>query len=324
MMVLAGGRGVDVGAGDSAHLDCINDNIAVLLDFHGVGDVRTPFACHWRFDFPGGAPDEQPALESMPVPELVERLTGWRLAPLSDGEAAWSLVVDGTPVLAFGDSFEMSWLPYVGRRHIVHSFIVDGVDRDAGIVRVADAYQNRTEWGEVSPQTLELPLEELERILAAEVRWRGSSLHVLERVPSSRPIDPDGLLYEGAAQMRVAAAPGGAIDVFADHYEARRDDLEAARRFTLACWSAARARTLLALWLADRAPSRPSLETLADGFAEVGATWKRVPEFAYVAERRVALGREAPRTAFDLLRTKVRPAELAAAEHALSALAAWP
>ena len=39
MMLLARGTGVDVGAGDSAHLDCVNDNIAVLLDFYGVGDT---------------------------------------------------------------------------------------------------------------------------------------------------------------------------------------------------------------------------------------------------------------------------------------------
>jgi hypothetical protein len=322
MILLAGGTGVDVGAGDSAYLDCINDNIAVLLDFYGVGDVRTPFACHWRFDFADGAPDDQPALESLPVPELVERLTGWRLASLAGGEAPWSPVLDGTPVLAFGDSFEMSWLPYVGRRHIVHSFIIDGVDRDRGIVRVADAYENRTEWGEVSPQTLELPFDELERVLAAEVRWRGSTLHVLERVPSSTPVDPDRVLQEGAEQMRGAAAPGGAIDVFTDHYEASRDDLEAARHFTLACWSATRARALLALWLGERAASRPSLEPLAEELATIGAAWKRVSEFAYIAERRASLGREAPRAAFELLRTQVRPSELAAAEQALSVLTA--
>lgn len=36
---------------DSAYLDCLNDNLAVLLLHVGVADVRTPFACQWYFDF---------------------------------------------------------------------------------------------------------------------------------------------------------------------------------------------------------------------------------------------------------------------------------
>ena len=57
---------------DSADLDCVCDNVALLLAHAGVADVRTPFALDWRFDLIDGS-GGLPRLDLPPadLPELL-------------------------------------------------------------------------------------------------------------------------------------------------------------------------------------------------------------------------------------------------------------
>jgi hypothetical protein len=65
---------------DSADLDCVSDNVALLLAHAGVDDVRTPFALDWRFDLRDGA-DGLPRLDLPPagLPQLLAERTGFTL-----------------------------------------------------------------------------------------------------------------------------------------------------------------------------------------------------------------------------------------------------
>src|ERR1051326_895056 len=64
---------------EGAYLDCVSDDLALLLAVYGVTDVCTPFAQDWRFDLTerGNGPvriDLPPADQD----ELLSQRTGWR------------------------------------------------------------------------------------------------------------------------------------------------------------------------------------------------------------------------------------------------------
>jgi hypothetical protein len=310
---LVKGTGVDVEGVDSAFLDCIADNVAVLLRFFGVADARTPFACQWHFGFDESDDLPLPAVERVPFEQLVARQTGLALHPLeeaTDPAATCRAALErDEPVFAVGDSFLIPWLPYFGNRHMDHSFVVDGTSEGGSVLHVADAYSNRTQWGDAVPLRTELPAAELASLLEASAGWRGSHLFVMRDTHDPDPLDPAAVTPENAEAILRALREERAFERFRGYYAARAENPAAVQRFTLACWLVARSRALHALWLSDQ---DASVE-----FDEIVTAWRRVAEFAYMMERRVAAGRPAPLAAFELLESTVEPAEAAAAERLL-------
>jgi Butirosin biosynthesis protein H, N-terminal len=291
---------------DSADLDCVSDNVALLLAHAGVADVRTPFALDWRFDLrdrPGGLPrlDLPPAR----LPELLAERTGFTLewqpvGPLAAAVAEWrEALAAGEPVLAVGDAFHLPWVPYQGHKHLDHGFVVERLE--GGIAHVVDAYDNVTQWGRAEPLATTVPVDDL------AVALDGGRWTLLTRVGDPRPLDLAERLAENAAAILEAEADGSYrrfVDAHGEPDEPTLDNL------TLQTWLLARNRSLHARWLTGR----EGLGDLAERFErEIVAAWRRAAETAYMTLRRVSAGRQAPPAAFQAAEAAV------AAEPALAA-----
>lgn len=272
---------------DSAHLDCVSDDLALLLAHAGVADVRSPFAADWRLDI---APDAEglPRVDLPPTDQagILARHTGFtpRWHDLADDlDAAvprWRAELDaGRPVLVVGDAYHLPWLPYHHNEHMPHGFVVEGVD-DELVADVVDPYDNNTRYGRASPVATRARVTDL--VLSA---WA-----VLDRVGRPEPPDP-------ARQVRRNAAAIAAADSARFPAAHAALDVPALENLALQTWLLARNRSLHGLWLAEHVPGE--LPGLFD--AEVVAGWRRVTEATYLALRRVHGGRAAPRSALTAL-----------------------
>jgi Butirosin biosynthesis protein H, N-terminal len=291
---------------DSADLDCVCDNVALLLAHAGVEDVRTPFAIDWRFDLVAGS-EGLPRLDLPPaaLPELLAERTGftleWRpVGALDEAVADWRAALNrGEPVLVVGDAYDLPWVPYHGQKHLRHGFVVEGIED--GIAHVADAYDNVTQWGRAEPLATTLPVEDLAAALR-EGEWT-----LLRRVGTAAPVDVGERLAANAAAILVAEADGSYRRFLEAHREPDEPSLD---NLTLQTWLLARNRALHGRWLGDQAAALAALglADLPERFeAEIVAAWRRAAETSYMALRRVSAGRRPP------------PAAQAAAEAAAAA-----
>jgi hypothetical protein len=315
---------VDVHGLDNDLLDCLDDNVAVLLRHLGVADVRSPFGCQWFFDFPQQAPEEDctfplPVLRRQQLSEVLATVTGFQLATpcvaAGDEERFCAeMLGEGRPVIVQGDAFLMPWLPYYGRQHMNHSFIVEAVGD--GMLDVADAYYNKTEWGEAAPTRTLLPARALQP-LAETARAAGEPpFLMLEPVGEPQPLDVAGVLRQNAAQIRGQLGERKLMTAFSQYYADAITAPGAAERFSLACWLIARDRALHARWLGDLAADQgsPVGAHVAEAFAErVAAPWQQALRFSYLLQRRVKAGKSAPDSAFQQIEREIEPAEIQAA-----------
>jgi Butirosin biosynthesis protein H, N-terminal len=291
---------------DAADLDCVSDNVALLLAHAGVADVRTPFALDWRFDLRGRA-DGLPRLDLPPagLPELLAERTGftleWRpVGPLAEAVAEWhETLAGGEPVLVVGDAFDLPWVPDHGHKHLDHGFVVEGLGD--GVAHVVDAYDNVTQWGRAEPLSTTVPVDDLAAALE-DGRWT-----LLTRVGDPVPLDLAERLAENAAAILEAERDGSYRRFVEGHREPDEPTLD---NLTLQTWLLARNRSLHARWLADQ----EGLGDLAERFErEIVGAWRRAAETAYMALRRVSAGRQPPPAAFQAAEAAV------AAEPALAA-----
>ena len=285
---------------DSADLDCVCDNVALLLAHAGVADVRTPFALDWRFDLIDGS-GGLPRLDLPPadLPELLAQRTGftleWRhIRTLEEAVAEWRDALGrGEPVLVVGDAFDLPWVPYHGRKHLDHGFVIEGLED--GVAHVVDAYDNVTQWGRAAPLATTVPVDDLAAAL------EDGSWTLLTRVGAATPVDLGDRLADNAAAILEADANGSYRRFVEAHFELDEPTLD---NLTLQTWLLARNRSLHAHWLADQ----EELGDLPERFeTQVVAAWRRAAETAYMALRRVSAGRQPP------------PAALQAAEAAVAA-----
>lgn len=313
---------------DSAYLDCVTCNAALLLLHAGQGDVRTPFAYQWYFAFEENLPQAQPLLGKTSFIEAVDIWTGYRIqqARLSISnclDVLRAFIKRGQPVLVFGDAFCMPWLPYYGHEHLEHSFIVDGIDEDEQLIHIVDAYENVTEWGHAQPVACELAAATLPDMLNREGAYAGTLLFV-EKKQKGADRSIKAALLENAQQM-IAAHQRQRLHTFARYYQALMPDSSAAKRFTLALWLIARVRALHGCWLDDIAEQQPALlpSLYAQHYQEqVVIPWKRASEQAYLLQRRILRGHKAPEACFSMLEEVIAAQELALAEELLHHLEA--
>ena len=297
---------------DGAYLDCVCDDLALLLAARHVTNLRAVFGQDWRF----GIVEEGTALPRLDLPpadadELIAQRTGWRprwrqaCSPERDAADWCAELSAGNPVLVVGDAYHLPWLPYAGHEHMVHGFVVDGLSWDDGAltVHVTDPYDNMTQWGPAQPVTVRQELSSLGPGLAGG-RWA-----VLVAAGQAWQADPGEQVAANAAGI-ISAAEDGTYQRFIDAHD--RPGVEAARSLSLATWLLARNRALHARWLATL-PDWQLPGSLAVRFeSEISEGWRRAREMCYIALRRVLDGRAAPPAAIRSVR------QVAAAERSLA------
>ena len=302
---------------DYKYLDCIENNIATLLAYEGVHDLRTPFACQWYFSFQENAKNRV-KVKRQAVEDLVLKYTGYKVSqyilndkPL-DLELCVSHINQKKPLLIIGDTFYMPWLPYFQREHMDHSFIVTGIDEISGIIKVVDAYYNHTEWGLAEPVYTNISLADLCRI--TDSLGEGKEYIILEKKEEDCAIswNWNGIVEENAVSIVQNIDRCNMLSRFCRFYRNRLCDIEEIKTFVLDCWLIYRNRKMHSLWLTDLA--RRSAESwhseIAESFEkEIVTAWQRVNEFAYIMLRRLVRNKKVPETSFDLIENELRGSE---------------
>lgn len=245
-------------------LDCVQVNLAVLADRrHGPGR-HLALGARLRFE-PRPGPDGLPTVDPAPQEQLSEgaALVGLRPDAVAHSVPAHALHVmaERAPVVyAVADSYAMPWLPYAGRAHMEHSFLV-GAHRDGA--EVEDAYDNETAWGPARPDRWTYPWDRLPT---------ASFACVLSPVPDHRAPRPQLCLDDPAE--------------YVEAYAAHPDRLAALRRLTAETWLLARARHLHAAY-------REQLGERLDA-ADHLRGWDQLTATAFIAQRRAERGRPVP------------------------------
>jgi hypothetical protein len=298
---------------DSAYLDCVSDTLAVLLAARGVEDVRTPFACDWRFDLIE-EPEGPHRLDLPPrgQDDLLGRRTGWRprwqpIVSLDTDLPVWrDMLASGVPVVLVGDAFGLPWTPYSGHEHMDHGFVLEGIEHDGETTaHIVDPYENATQWGRALPVCTRVSLRSLASALTGG-RWA-----VLEPAAAA-PAIPPGAVLLGNARAILTSAEQGHYQRFVDQYRPLR--MQELTHLALQTWLLTRSRGLHGRWLATL-PEDVLAARLRDRFAdEVETSWQRAAEITYLALRRVGSGRAAPTSVLTALQTAAEAEAAFAAE----------
>lgn len=238
--------------------DCLQANLALLADrYHGAGAHLALGAPLW-FDPTQGA-DGLPTVEPSLDDQLgdAKSLLGLAVRGRWSGGDLAALVAEHGTLYVVADAFDLPWVPYHGRRHLEHSFLVSGADRAV----VEDAYDNQTPWGPAVPGRWELAWTDLPAATEAVLL-----------APVDRP--------SPAASVHI-----GPIEEYAVAYAGHLDRVAALDRLTLETWLLARSRHRHAAFL--DAAGRPAV-------AEQLRAWDLLAEQAFLALRRLQRGRPEP------------------------------
>lgn len=295
---------------DSALLDCVSDDLALLLAQAGVADVRAPFAADWDFCTVAEV-DGLPRLR-LPPDDQAERLghrTGltpvWHdisgdvsgdhadPADVTGTVGRWQrALAGGRAVAVVGDAYHLGWLPYHRNEHMSHGFVVEGLDNlgttGETVVHVVDPYDNVTTYGRATPVTTKVPLGDLAAALP------GGSWAVLAETGQPHPVDPVCQVAANARQIVSAHRDGAFAALVSAHADLGPAAVE---NLCLQSWLLARDRALHHRWLGDVSAElrAAGLGKLPARFGDtVVARWRRATEIAYLALRRVRAGRAAP------------------------------
>ncbi|MER6528167.1 acyl carrier protein [Streptomyces sp. NPDC001508] len=250
---------------DTHLFDCVQVNLAAVAErWHGPG-TGLRLGAGLRFA-PSPGPDGLPTVESSPSTqfELAERALGLvvrrtrhvRIEDLAPGEGCFVLA----------DAYHLPWVPYHGRQHVEHSFLL--VAWDSETFTVEDHYHNETPWGSARPGTWRLSRDLLPGLPDCTL--------AVELSPGTLPKDP-GPRLEPAVQAQTYAR------AYAEH----PDRAAALRRLTLETWLLARSRALHAAYLVRRGRTGPRVADQVDA-------WRALAEQTFLATRRVARGRPEP------------------------------
>lgn len=297
-------------------LDCIAVNVAVLLEWVGVRDVRTPFAAEWHFSFEPRRTEFQLLLGRSPLQDLVARYTRYTIKEnhLSDDgglSADLARLTDEGPTLLFGNAYHMPWLPYANNQHMEHSVILTAIDdQNADIV---DAYSIRTEWGEARPTATSVPTDCLVESINSLKSARHKIAWSIQKGSEKAGQSVDRVLYANVENILQELDAKHAMRTFATYYADHAKNPDVLGQFALDCWLITRARQIHARWLADLARKSSGLisATVAEAFENaVVRPWQTASEFAYIAFRRAKDGRSPPDASFKLIMNQIEPAEI--------------
>jgi hypothetical protein len=251
-------------------LDCLQSNLAVVADrCHGPGTHLT-LGAGWGFQ-----PGADGGFERSPAERLaeVEAALGLRVAETwrtSDEAFLCRMAREHGPLFVVGDAHRMPWLPYAGREHMAHSFLLCA-GPDADRATIVDAYHNDTRWGPARPCTWTLPADEVGALLGDRAT---TYLLVSSYVPV---VHPGRVLAQNAARLS-AAEPDR--ERYLDR--ARQCDSGTLDRLVLDIWMLLRERMLHEAWLGHAGLP-------AEAVGPVGGLidrWRTLATQSYVAQRR--------------------------------------
>ncbi|MET0135818.1 MAG: BtrH N-terminal domain-containing protein [Kibdelosporangium sp.] len=285
-----------LGRVDSEYLDCVSDDLALLLAHAGVPDVREPFAMDWRFRLTTEV-GQLPKVDLPPAgqAESLARRTGfapvWQdIDDVPETVPRWREALEaGRPIVLVGDAYHLPWLPYHGNEHMWHGFVVEGMEGGREpLLHVVDPYDNATQWGHAKPMTTKISLGDIGPALA------GGTWATVAEVIDARPVDLRRQLHDNAQAITSATAEGTPAQFLERHSQL---DSAAVENLALQAWLLARDRGLHHLWLTDKTAELDEIglrEFTGRFESEVLQAWRRVTEMSYIALRRVHAGRAAP------------------------------
>jgi hypothetical protein len=197
-------------------LDCVQANLAVVADQQNGAQAHLALGALLRF--PVDSSSEARLAEACELAgiQVAQRWDGL------DGARLGQLCLDQPQLYVVADAYAMPWLPYAGREHLEHSFLLSAGTTST----VIDAYHNDTPWGEIRPAVWKL-----DRLTLPD-----ATAYLLEVLPSK--LEVPNIVLSNASAM-AAAAP--AIDRYVAEFDLRQ--------LVLDVWLLARSRQLHAAWL---------------------------------------------------------------------------
>lgn len=264
-------------------LDCLQANLAAVADLASGPGSHLAFGA--PLDLRWAAVDGVPAVTATLADRLAEAsdLLGVHVTERHEdlpGPDLRRLAADG-PLYVVADAYDMAWLPYAGREHLEHSFLL----LDGGVV--VDAYWNDTRWGAYRPGVWRL----------GELDLAATALRLAVRAPA--PPDPASVLAANARRAAEADVAG-----YVEAVRAATGRPGALEQLVLDVWLLSRSRLLHALWLASAAPDR------APAAAGRATDWLTLGSHVYLAMRR---GRGTPAPLVSQLEALLRTDTSAAA-----------
>jgi hypothetical protein len=254
-------------------LDCLQTTFALITDHaHGPG-THLALGAQW------GLPS--------PVPSLDVRLAQARdmlgLVPVKRrrnlaGQALRRVAMPGRYLYVIADAYHLPWLPYAGRQHMEHSFLIDSAaDAHSDAFVVVDPYHNDTPWGPARPGAWEVTSARIDAAMAGAA--------ALTVAPGSPPrLNVPAVLASNAAGLQAEA-----VQQYMAGARSMASQAGALERLVLDIWVACRERLLHAVWLASL--HRPPAS--APEMAQLAEDWQRLAARSYIAVRRVSSGRAA-------------------------------
>ncbi|GAA5078436.1 hypothetical protein GCM10023336_70130 [Streptomyces similanensis] len=292
-------------------MDCVSDDLSLLLAHHGVKDVEEPLSSDWRFQL-----QQEPhglVRVLLPAPGLEERIaarTGLRLTwhttrDVEDAARQWGGHLEhGRPVLVVGDAFHLPWLPYHGHQHMDHGFVVDGahgsLQRPRNLVLdVTDPYDNATRWGAAKPLSTTVTLDALAPAL------RGSRWGVLHQDGPGEGKHSSAFAY---MTDNLRALRSAFEEKAYRHLLGSLDEQSPASwdHYSLQTWLLSRSRALHSRWLGAHADEWQALRRNGKDLPvlfdeQVTEPWKRAAQACYLAFRRTSSGKSVPPSARESL-----------------------
>ncbi|TDP92851.1 acyl carrier protein [Labedaea rhizosphaerae] len=228
-------------------LDCLQSNLAVLLDHHRGPGAHVVLGSAPRFDT---TTDQRgvPRLAAGLADRLAQAhdLAGLRVARRFDdvaGPRLAELAAEHGTLYVVADVHDLPWTPYAGRRHEEHSFLLC---TDGAGTCVVDAYHDETPWGPARPGTWRLDPSDVDALP------RGTALVLA--IDDTAPVP--------VRHRDNAAAARSSADEFVDRGGAAPDTL------VQDVWLLGRSRSLYATWLASLPDTPAAVLAAAQAHAE--------------------------------------------------------
>lgn len=301
---------------DAQFLNCDNAHLAAVLQFYGARDPSAPMGEQWYFEL--RMDTLVPVTARVPVLEAIARhsgvvLTRTQIPAERYHETLAAFIRDGHPVIIYGDSIDMPWLPYFGNESSPHPTLVDGIADDWSQVRVVEAYTNTTPDGPVIPGPAFVSRVDFDTLVAALPPERRGEVIVFDGRQDPDPVPPADTLRANAHAISVHVGELDELRTFAERGRAAAADLSAMASFDLGCWEVTRARSCHERWLGRLSAADPGLvpATLVEQFAtDIADPWRRVSQFAFIAAQRLRRGAAVPTVSFELISDHLADAEL--------------
>jgi hypothetical protein len=245
--------------------DCIQSNLALLANASRGAGASLRLGAHLIVrPRPLGdglrTVDLEPAAEVGRCSRLLDVAADAGCTAVAPGGLDEAVTAAGGVCYAVGDAFDMPWLPYFGRAHMPHSFLV-GARAEEPTACVVDAYDNQTEWGPAEPGVWATPWSDI-AFPVRLWRWRATG----SATPARTHVERQG------------------VDAYVAAFRTHADRPRAWEQLAVETWLLARRHKLFAL-AHDHDPD------FGPAAGDAAARWERLAADVFLGLRRVRRGR---------------------------------